>query len=108
MASRPPYNAPGSRLPCSATLSPTSARTSTGSAHQSSPNTSKHSESASRFNVCGALAPFAKSVIGTEGMLDEVRRALTERAMCWREGSEKVAKSYGESSPAHESNIWRS
>ena len=44
-----------------------------------------------------SIGPFAKGVVGTEFMLDETRRALTERAMCWREGSEKVAKSCGES-----------
>ena len=38
------------------------------------------------------IGPFAKSVVGIEFVLDETRRALTERAMCWREGSEKVAK----------------
>ena len=36
-------------------------------------------------------------MVGIEFVLDETRRALTERAMCWREGSEKVAKSCGES-----------
>lgn len=78
-------------------------RASEGSMHQSSPRTSYPVSDA---RVASAkLAPFAKRVRGTGGICAAASATRRLVDMYCKEGKEKLPKSWGDSSPADESNI---